>query len=142
MVSILDQIPEDQLLHERIQDQQNKIREYEARIFQLNEEKVKMNENLREMSVVCDDLKREKDVIFENFQKVLELKSNHIKSKFGDDSYEGRGTEDNSPELFQRLRNEKPLKLSKWCEIYQNKDTFYKEVNEISISSYCKFFSF
>lgn len=50
MVSILDHIPEDQFLHDKILDQQNKINECEAKFFKLTEEKVKMNENLREMS--------------------------------------------------------------------------------------------
>lgn len=146
MVSVLDRIPEDQLFHDKILEQENKINEYEAKIFQMNEEKVKMNENLREMSVCCEDLKKEKDVLFENFQKMLELKSNHLKNKFGDDSFEGRIIELNSPsispELFQHMRNDKPMKLSKYFEIFQNKDTYSKEFNEITVSSYCKFFFF
>ena len=144
MVSVLDQIPEDQFLHDKIIEQENKIQEYEAKIFQMKEEKVKMNDNLREMSVCCDDLKKEKDVIFENFQKMLELKNNHLKSKFGDDSFEGQIIEDNSPsispELLPRMRNDKPMKLSKYFEIYQNKDPYNnKELNEITISSYCSY---
>jgi len=129
-----------QILNEKIHDQEIKLREYEAKIAQLNEEKYKLNENLREMSGFCDEMKKEKDVIFENFQKAIENKD-HIREKENIyDSFVSKNNEDNSQDVMspKHILPEKLIKLSNWLTFFQNKmgNSINKDFEEISISSY------
>ena len=90
-------------------DQDNKLEEYKKKINELKAENKTLNTNLKEISLCCDDLKKERDVIFENYQQKIA---------------ENGSMQDNSN--LQGMRKEllpignKPIKLSKLVNFKEN----------------------
>lgn len=131
-----------QILNEKIEEQELRLRDYEAKIAQLNEEKYNMNEKLRDMSICCGDLKKEKDVIFENFQKVfLTHKNPKLKENEGYDSIMNRNSEEltghnSSFHSFAYKKKEKPIRLSKFLSPALPKNLFHSDNDNFSISSF------
>lgn len=145
MISVLETRYADeqyQILNEKVNDQEIKIREYETKIAQLTEEKYQLKENLQEINICCEDLHKEKSELLETFKKAVEGKNQFLKAKSKEfESFDIRSSEDvsPSPEIVSIRKLpivNKPMKLSKWLALFQNKHSKSRYSDEISISSY------
>jgi len=135
---------------ETTQNQKRKIQELELNIEGLIKENKQLNDNLKEISLFCDDLKKERDVIFEDYQqKILENESlqlllkNANLNKSNNENFNSEINENNInlnfPHDTLKLFENKQIKLSKWMALKEQnliEFEFDEDEDENTISSY------
>ena len=130
---------------EKTLNQERKIQK--SNFEELIEENKRLNDNIKEISLFCEDLKKERDVIFEDYQqKILEnealqlLLKNANLNKSNNENLNSETNENNKFLDFStnamNIFENKQIKLSKWMALNEQKlIEFETEEDENTISS-------